>query len=69
LPPPPSSSPLLGWGGEWKKKTKLVGQDKDILTEQQIKRTVTTVILVRRIYKTNREMHRATLTARCPAHP
>ena len=42
-----------------------MGRDKESLTEQQTKRTVTT-ILIRRIYKTNSEMHRATLTARCP---
>jgi len=32
-----------------------VGWDKGSLTEQQTKRTVTTTILIRRIYKTNRE--------------
>jgi len=48
-----------------KKKTKkLMGRDKGSLTEQQTKGTVTTTILTRRIYKTNSEMHRATLTAR-----
>jgi len=58
----------LGREGEWKGKGKKpVGQDKDSLTEQQAKLTVTTTILIRRIYKTNSEMHRATLTAWCPA--
>jgi len=41
-------------------------QDKGSLTEQQMKQTVATTILIRRIYKTNNEMNRATLTARCP---
>jgi len=61
--------PLPHWGGEenGKKKAKLVGWDKGSLTEQQRKRTVTTIILIRRIYKTNSGMHRASLTARCPA--
>jgi len=46
--------PSPHWGEEekGKKKAKLVGWDKDVLTEQQTKRTVTTTILVRRIYKT-----------------
>jgi len=50
------------WGGEedWKKKTKLMGQGKGSLTEQQRKRTVTT-ILIRTKYESNR-MHRATLS-------
>ena len=41
--------PSPGWGGEEnrKKKAKLVGQDKDSLTEQQRKWTVTTAILMR----------------------
>jgi len=40
------------WGGEenGKKKAKLMGRDKDSLTEQQRKWTVTTIILIRRIY-------------------
>jgi len=46
-----------------KKKVKLVNRDKSSLTEQQTKRTVTTIILIRRTYKTISEMHRATLTA------
>jgi len=43
------------WGGEenWKKKTKLMGPDQGSLTEQQRKQTVTTIILIRRKYKTN----------------
>jgi len=44
---------------------KLVGRDKRSLTELQTKQTVTT-IPIRRIYKTNSDMHRATLTAQCP---
>jgi len=48
------------------KRQKLVSQDKGSLTEQQTKRRVTTTILIRRIYKTNSEMNRATLTAHCP---
>jgi len=42
------------WGGEEneKKKAKLMGQEKGSLTEQQRKRTVTTIILIKRIYKT-----------------
>jgi len=35
-----------------KKRQKLMGWDKGILTEQQTKGTVTTTILIRRIYKT-----------------
>jgi len=52
------------WGGEQngKKKAKLVGGDKGSLTEQQRKQTLTTIILIRRIYK-NQGKHRATLTA------
>jgi len=57
--------PFLVWGGEWeeKKKAKLVGWDKDSLTEpeRQRKRTVTTILLMRRIYKTKGK-HRATLS-------
>jgi len=61
--------PSPHWGGEenGKKKAKLVGWVKDSLTEQQRKKTVTTAILIRRIYETNSEIHRATFTARCPA--
>jgi len=60
--------PLPRWDGEenGKKKTKTLGRDEGSLTEQQMKRTATTTILVRRIYETNNEMHRATLTAQCP---
>jgi len=63
--------PSPPWGGEenGKKKAKLVGQDKGSLTEQQIKKTVTTTILVRRIHKTNSKMHTASPTTWCPACP
>jgi len=47
--------PSLRWGGDenGKNKAKLVGQGKGSLTEQQMKRTVTTIILLRRIDKAN----------------
>jgi len=50
-------SPLPCWVGEENgmKKAKLVGQDKDSLTEQQRKRTVTTIILIGRIHKETKE--------------
>jgi len=35
----------------WKKKAKLLGWDEDSLTEQQRKRKITTIILIKRIYK------------------
>jgi len=54
-------SPRWGRGDNWKKKTKLVGRDKDSLTEQQRKRTATTIILIRRIYK-NKGFRRAALS-------
>jgi len=65
------SHPSPRWGGEenGKKKAKLVGRDKGNLTEQQTKWTVTTTILIKRIHKTNSEMHRATLTTWYPARP
>jgi len=47
------------------KRQKLVGWDKGSLTEKQMKGTATTTILMR-MYKTNREMDRATLIAWCP---
>ena len=58
-------SPSSHWDGKekGKKKAKLVGRDKGSLTEQQMKQTVTTIILIRRIYKRRSEMDRATLTA------
>jgi len=63
-------SPHRGGEENGKKKgKKLVGQDKGSLTEQQTKPKVTTTIQIRRTYKTNCEMQRATLTARCPAPP
>jgi len=51
--------PSPHWGGEenGKKKTKFVVWDKDSLTEQQMKQTITI----------NSGMYRATLTAQCPA--
>jgi len=55
------------WRRMERQRQKFMGQDKGSLTEQQKKRMVTT-ILRRRIYKTNSEMYRATLTAQCPAH-
>ena len=61
--------PSPHWGEEEngkKKAKKFVGRDKGGLTEQQTKRTATTV-LIRRLYKIVSKMHRATLTARCPA--
>jgi len=41
------------WGGEenWKKAAKLMGWDKDSLTEQQMKRKITTIILVKEYTK------------------
>jgi len=36
-----------------RKKAKIMGWDKSSLTEQRRKLTVTTIILIRRIYKTN----------------
>jgi len=61
------------WGGQenGRKKAKIMGWDKDSLTEQRRKRTVTTTILKRRIYKKNRK-HRATLSppdAQCAPEP
>jgi len=59
-----SPFPPRGWRGEWKETgKKLVGWDKGSLTEQQTKRTVTATIQIRRTYKTNSKMHRATLSA------
>jgi len=57
------------WGAEEngkKKKAKLMGRDKGSLTEQQTKRRVTTIIPIRRIYKTKCEMHKVTRTTQCP---
>jgi len=62
--------PSPRWGGEenGKKKAKLPGRDKGSLTEQRRKGTATiATILIRRIYKTSREMHRTALTSWCPA--
>jgi len=55
-----SLSPLPCWGGEenQKKKAKLVGQDKDSLTEQQKKQTVTNIILIRTREYTEQLFHR-----------
>jgi len=41
------------------KQAKLVGWDKDSLTEQQRKRTVTTMIPIRTIEKKAKRIHRA----------
>jgi len=38
-----------------RKRQKLVGRDKGSLTEQQTKQTVTTIILIRRKYKTKQQ--------------
>jgi len=48
-----------------RKRQKHVGWDKGSLPEQKTKQTVTAIIMIRRIYKTNSKMHRATLTAQC----
>jgi len=65
---PSATPPPAGVGRRMeRKRQKLVGQDKGSLTEQQTKPKVTTTIQRRRTYKTNSEMQRATLTARCPA--
>jgi len=50
----PCYCPSAPWGEEenWKKKAKLVDQDKDSLTEQQRNQSVITIILITRIYKT-----------------
>ena len=61
-PPPTGVGRRMG-----RKRQKLVGQDKGSLTEQQTKWTVTTTILISRVYKTNSKMHRAVLTTWCPA--
>jgi len=50
-----------------RKRHKPMGWNKGSLTEQQRKQTVTTTIWIKRIHKTNSEMHRATLTAWCGA--
>jgi len=44
-----------------------VGRVKGSLTQQQMKQTARTTIRIRRIYKTNSEMHRAALTTQCIA--
>jgi len=64
----PSVAPLPAGVGRRmeRKRQKLVGQDKGSLTEQQTKPKVTTTLQRRRTYKTDRETHGATLTARCP---
>jgi len=48
-----SHTPPLWWVGEEnpKKKAKLVGWDKDSLTQQQRKQTITTVVLIKIIHK------------------
>jgi len=54
-----------------RKRQKLMDWDKVSLTEQQMKQTVMTAIWIRRIYKTNSGMHRAThhpLPSALPSH-
>jgi len=48
-----SLAPSSWWDGEenGKKKAKLMGWDKDSLTEQQRQRKIITIILIKRIYK------------------
>jgi len=58
---PPSAA--VGRRMERKRQKNPMGWDKGSSTEQKMKQTVTTTILIRRIYKTNSEMHRTTLTA------
>jgi len=61
--PWPATKGKVGVGRRMeRKRQKPAGRDKGSLTEQQTKGTVTTTILLRRIYKTNSEMDRATLT-------
>jgi len=50
--------PSAWWGGEVKKKAKLMGRDKGIVTEQQRKQTVKTIILVRTSEYEERLSHR-----------
>jgi len=59
------------WGGEenGKEKAKHLCQDKDSLTEKQRKQIVTTIILIRRIYKTNRILRATVSHHRCAAQP
>ena len=59
----PLNRPFPQQGGEenGKKKAKLVGQNKDSLTEQQRTQTLTAIILIERLYKT-KGIHRATLS-------
>jgi len=58
--------PSPWWGGDdnWKKKAKLLGRDRDSLTEQQTNRTVTTAILIR----TREYTEQLSLTVQCPVH-
>jgi len=52
---PPPTGVVRGMGR--KRQKNLVGWDNGSLTEQQTKRTVTTTVPIRSIYKTNTEMH------------
>jgi len=61
LHPPPLPPRWVGEENQTK-TAKLVGWDKDHLTEQERKQTVVTTILIRRTYKRNSGMHRATLS-------
>jgi len=57
------TTPSTGVGRRMERiRQKLVCWNKSSLTEQQRKQTVTTVILIGRIYKINSKMHRAALT-------
>jgi len=51
-----------------KKKAKLVGWNKDSLTEPQRKRAVTTIILIRGIYKKKEYTEELCLSVQCPVH-
>jgi len=58
-----SSPQWVGEANGKKKKAKLICWDKDSLKEQQRKQTVTTIILIRRMYKkTTNGIHRAILS-------
>jgi len=63
ITPPPT-----WWGGEEnrKKKVNLMDWDKDSLTEQQRKTTVTTIVVIKRVYKA-RNIQCNLLIARWPA--
>ena len=58
--------PAVGWEGQLEEKAKLEGWDKESLTEQQMKRKVTTIILIKRIHKA-RNTQCDSFTVPCPA--